>query len=165
MAKPQRSLASPCPMVLNVFLSRGSEEGAACATSSFPAPGGVKEISPARQGWVTDLKITPSAVGATHALNCHSEGIQHGCPKNLTCKYCNHSEFRHDARQPYEIIPFRTAYKINSGTPRKFNFSIMCDRCVSIVYTLRFNRLATSLLDLPSTTNWRISRSRGVSRS
>ena len=66
---------------------------------------------------------------------------------------------------PHEIIPLRTAYRISSGTPFRFNFSMMFDRCVSTVYTLRFSMLATSLFDFPSTTSCKISRSRGVSRS
>jgi hypothetical protein len=36
-------------------------------------------------------------------------------------------------RPDYEIIPLRTAYRINSGTPLSFSFSIRLARWVSIV--------------------------------
>src|SRR5579859_14442 len=40
-------------------------------------------------------------------------------------------------REAQEMIPFRTAYRMSSGTLFNFSFSMIFARCVSTVYTLR----------------------------
>ncbi len=68
-------------------------------------------------------------------LRWQGMGLPHNC-KVITCTIQWRTFLRDHA--------FRTAYKINSGTPWRFSFSIMLLRCVSTVYTLTFRRFAIS---------------------
>ena len=72
----------------------------------------------------------------------------HGRMTTATCfRYLGFAASR-TRRTNHEMMPWRTAYRITSGTLCRFSFCKMCVRWVSTVLRLRLRSFATSLLVL-----------------